>query len=142
METDRTLLIYCYRKSLGGKYTHGERISGEVEDAFKLLDKLVEYHKDPDVIEIKVTDTSDFLSLHWKEKEGLLYPSGKGFERLQKKFPPRAVKNQKEIPLDTEPKVKCQNCGTVKNRKDAHSTMFCTRECEKKARAFLSEGFG
>jgi len=67
---DDKYFLYIYRKSLGNKHT-GAIILRDVEILLNTIAKLTFCI---DVSEIRVTDTSDFMVLHWKEKEGILHP--------------------------------------------------------------------
>ena len=62
--------LYIYRKSLGKKHTGAMAFS----DVELLLNTVTKLTFCIDVSEIRVTDTFDLMVLHWKEKEGILFP--------------------------------------------------------------------
>jgi len=125
--------LYLYKKSLENKH-----MSSYYTDVDALMNTVFKEVKNPDVSEIRVTDTGDDLVLHWKEEEGILYP-----EELKNhdKFALRPKSERKDFPLDTRLQMKCQHCGTMMYLDEAYSSMFCTKEHADEARKVLMSGF-
>lgn len=65
------LNLYKYRSSLDGKH-QGIELRGTAEQVTAEVARLIA--EDRDVCEIRVTDNSDFLVLHWMERVGIMHP--------------------------------------------------------------------
>lgn len=65
-----TFYLYCYRTSDNEKH-RGIEFSGVLTE---LLAEMVRKINNHDICEIRVTDLSDFLCIHWKPAEGIIYP--------------------------------------------------------------------
>jgi len=70
MSKEEQFYMYCYRKSDNKKH-RGIEFSGSTEEAVVEMARKV---LDQDICEIRVTDLSDHMCVHWTETEGIKHP--------------------------------------------------------------------
>lgn len=70
MPKDEQFYLYCFRISDNKKH-RGIEFRGFIAE---LMAEMVRKINDTDICEIRVTDLSDFMCIHWKEAEGVVYP--------------------------------------------------------------------
>jgi len=101
MKMSETFYLYAYRASLGGKHLGIEKSGPGPEVIAEALRRV----NNNDVIEIRVTDTSDFMVFHWTAQDGLQFPDGAELQpEAQKMWQARPERMTQERP-------KCPTCG-------------------------------